>query len=765
MLCGNLLEENETQKEVFHDTQNEGLEGKLRKRIFELERANEEMLREIIRRNQVEKELREKDKETQTLAEETAMLAALGRLISSTLDINEIYEKFGREVQKLIPFTSLVVTLYNSKEDTFRVSYVCGNDPAGWRINDNIPPTGLLLERVMRSRSGLFIQPEAAERVAEDPKIASSPRPRVQSEMAVPLISKNSAIGTFHFRSTKADAYNEQDLLLAERIAQQIAGPVANAELFVATERVSEGLCQECDNAEKIIRPIGAGLAIVSKDYRVFWANDVLKKLAGPLEGRPCHAIFPHQNKSCAQCPSREIFEAGKEKVIQENMLRNGQDGPVWSEIIATPIKGPQGNIVAAMELILPISDRKRMEEALRESEEKYRNLIDEARDGIAIVQDREIKFANRFLSEITGYLIHEAIGRRFTDFIPPDELTRILPRYEKLIAGKETPALYETAIQTKDGQTKKVEINASIITYETKPALLVFIRDITERNTLQRQLNQARKLESVGQLAAGIAHEINTPMQYVGDNTRFLKDSFNEVLNLFKKYWDLSEMAQDSQEAAEFIKENKMEVDRTELEYLLEEIPRAIEQSLEGIDRVTNIVRAMKEFAHPGSKEKAPVDINKAIQNTITVARNEWKYVAEMVKDFDASLPLVPCLAGEFNQVILNLIINASHAIGDVVGEGRGGKGVITITTRHNGNCAEIRIGDTGAGIPREIQSKIFDPFFTTKEVGKGSGQGLTIAHSVIVAQHGGTIDFETEVGKGTTFIIRLPLAEGTRA
>ena len=174
----------------------------------------------------------------------------------------------------------------------------------------------------------------------------------------------------------------------------------------------------------------------------------------------------------------------------------------------------------------------------------------------------------------------------------------------------------------------------------------------------------------------------------------------------------------------------------------------------------MTKIVQAMKEFSHPGTEEKVETDLNRAIDTTITVARNEWKYVAEMLTDFDPALPPVPCLPGDFNQVILNLIVNASHAIAAVVGEGSQGKGTITVSTRHEGDWVEIRVRDTGTGIPEAIRSKIFDPFFTTKEVGKGTGQGLAIAHSVIVDKFGGTLTYETTVGKGTTFIIRLPLA-----
>ena len=195
------------------------------------------------------------------------------------------------------------------------------------------------------------------------------------------------------------------------------------------------------------------------------------------------------------------------------------------------------------------------------------------------------------------------------------------------------------------------------------------------------------------------------------------------------------------------------------DLEYLAAEIPRALDQSLEGIERVTRIVRAMKDFSHPGSTEKTPTQLNKAIESTVTVCRSEWKYVADLVTEFDPGLPAVPVLPGEFNQSILNLVVNAAHAIADVVGDGGKGKGVITLTTRRDGDWAEVRIKDSGTGIPEKAREKMFTPFFTTKGVGKGTGQGLAIARSVVVDKHGGTIHFETETGKGTTFVIRLPL------
>lgn len=282
---------------------------------------------------------------------------------------------------------------------------------------------------------------------------------------------------------------------------------------------------------------------------------------------------------------------------------------------------------------------------------------------------------------------------------------------------------------------------------------------DITARKALEDTMAQTEKLKSIGQLAAGIAHEINTPTQYVGDNTRFLQDAFQDIIHVLHTYNELFEAVKADGVSAGLIQRVAENIEAADVEYLSEEIPTAIEHTLEGVDRIAKIVRAMKEFSHPGQEDKTAIDINKTIESTITVARNEWKYVAEMVTDFDASLPLVPCLPGELNQVILNLIINAAHAIADTVAKNSIEKGLIKVTTRRLEQWAEIKISDTGSGIPEEIRHRIFDPFFTTKALGIGTGQGLAISHSVIIDKHGGRLNLETEEGKGTTFTICLPL------
>lgn len=280
---------------------------------------------------------------------------------------------------------------------------------------------------------------------------------------------------------------------------------------------------------------------------------------------------------------------------------------------------------------------------------------------------------------------------------------------------------------------------------------------NITERKNLERQLNTAQKLESVGELASGIAHEINTPIQYVGDSVRFIEEAVQDMVAILNAEAELAERCRNEGAHKDLTDRIADLEDDADIEFIVEEIPKACTRALEGTDRVAHIVRAMKNFAHPGTGEMVPVDINQALENTIVVSKNEWKYVADIVRDFDP-VPMVKCFPGDINQVLLNILVNGAHAIGEKVGNS-GEKGTITLKTRATDDDLIVSIGDTGTGIAEENISKIFDPFFTTKEVGRGTGQGLAIVHDIIVERHGGSIDMESEVGKGTEFVITLPL------
>ena len=262
-------------------------------------------------------------------------------------------------------------------------------------------------------------------------------------------------------------------------------------------------------------------------------------------------------------------------------------------------------------------------------------------------------------------------------------------------------------------------------------------------------------KMASVGQLAAGIAHEINTPMQFIGSNMDFLGEANLGISQVVQAFQEIIATA-----PAEIAQKLQSTLDGADWDYLIREIPSAIKQSKDGISRVTSIVQAMKEFSHPSPSGKKNAVINSIIEKTVLISRNEWKYVANLTTDLAADLPLIPCYADRLGQVFLNLIINAAQAIEEKLSRNpEEGKGDIRISTRVVDSSIEIRIQDTGPGIPDEICGRIFDRFFTTKEVGRGTGQGLAISHDVIAIKHGGTLTFETEEGKGTSFIVRLPV------
>jgi signal transduction histidine kinase len=309
----------------------------------------------------------------------------------------------------------------------------------------------------------------------------------------------------------------------------------------------------------------------------------------------------------------------------------------------------------------------------------------------------------------------------------------------------------------------KVLPVEVQLLAHRSENGHVTWLSMIGSDLTATMQLRQAQKMEAIGRLAAGVAHEINTPTQYVGDNTQFLKNSFQSVAKVIDAHRAVFAAARNGPVSGELLERVEQAEAESDLTYLLEQIPSAIDETLEGVDRVTKIVRAMKEFSHPGSSEKCPTNINKAIETTVTVARNEWRYVADLALDLDSQLPMAPCLAGEFNQAILNLVVNAAHAIGEVVKKQPGAKGVITVQTRRVGELVEVRIADTGAGIPASVRSRIFEPFFTTKPLGVGTGQGLAFVYSTVVQKHGGDIFFETEPGKGTTFVMRLPLTART--
>ncbi len=412
------------------------------------------------------------------------------------------------------------------------------------------------------------------------------------------------------------------------------------------------------------------------------------------------------------------------------------------------------------------IAERRRVEEALRESRYRMQAVTESLFEGILVIDaNGHIIFSNRSADTLLGdggrtrlvgahmdaiFRIRQAGGSRGFDEGPlrhVAETGRVL---------RDDDAVFEL----RDGRLLMVAFACSPLVEEgRRKGAIVSFRDIHGLKKAQQEALQASKLASVGQLAAGIAHEINTPTQYIGDNLRFLGDSFTAVTGLLARLRQIIDCPPGSlAETGEAMRRATAEAD---LDYLIDEIPKAIAQSLDGLGQVSRIVLAMKEFSHPGEREKVVADLNQAIEHTLAVSRNEWKHFAEIRLDLDAGLPKVFCLPGELNQVLLNLVVNAVHAIEAAE---RAGKGWIAIATRQRGDVVEITVEDDGIGMAEDVKERIFDPFFTTKPVGKGTGQGLSICRDVVVNKHGGRISVETEQGRGAKFTITLPVNGATQ-
>lgn len=427
-----------------------------------------------------------------------------------------------------------------------------------------------------------------------------------------------------------------------------------------------------------------------------------------------------------------------------------------WAEVYVEGQRDEDDRFVGTFGTLREISERKRNEDLekrlstqlLRATEDRVKTIIESAPLLVfSLDRDATLTFIDGRALRTLGLSSEELEGTSMFEFAK--DRSDVEEAIKRALAGE--PASIELHI----GDVCLDLRYAPVFDEQGNPngATGVGI-DITESKRLENQLVHARRMESIGHLAAGLAHEVNTPTQYIADNARFILDSFTPIAETLR-YARATFAAEGGRPAEEF----QRRWSREDVEFLLDEIPAALRQSLDGLDRVAQIVKSMKQFSHPGTRDRQLSNINEQIESTLIVSRNEWKYVATVETQLDPNLPMVNCLPAELNQVLLNIIVNASHSIGDCVAEGKYEQGKITIATRADADTVEIMIGDDACGIPKEIREKIFDPFFTTKDPGKGTGQGLALAQSVVVDHHGGQITLESEFGIGTTFVIRIPI------
>lgn len=349
--------------------------------------------------------------------------------------------------------------------------------------------------------------------------------------------------------------------------------------------------------------------------------------------------------------------------------------------------------------------------------------------------------------------------------------------RPQEVMKGRDEPAMYRdiwllvqggktwrgrmyTEISNGQVVTEDVVVSPVLEAGEKEPsAYVMLLHDVTERVSMESQLAQAQRLEAIGQLASGVAHEINTPAQYVDGNIRFLDESFNALSGVLDKIAGQARASADGRLSAADISGLLKDA---EVAYLQTEVPVAIRQTLEGIERIGNIVQSMKELTDP-VPDFVPANLNPVIESAVHAAQNEWAGIAAFDMQLDPQLPWVPCQPESINQVVISMLANAAQAIADA-GESRKVPGHVVVSTRSIGDSLQISISDDGIGMTPAVQARIFDPFFTTRPVGKGTGQSLGIAHSV-VRKHGGTITVDSTPGRGSCFRIHLPLGGSQRA
>jgi len=553
-------------------------------------------------------------------------------------------------------------------------------------------------------------------------------------------------------------SYQEDSLMTALQIGAQdylVKGQfdkhLLHKSILYAVERhnMKEALREKQQLMEKLLESIPSPVFFKDAQGRYMACNQAFSDYIGlPKKDIIGHTAFEQAPRDLA-----EIYEQKDRELIQRLGTQSYEGDVVWADgtrhnviFYKALILDQQSNPNGIVGVMLDITDRKKAEEQLQHSRQRFRAIFEASPDAM-IISDAEtgqVIDANPAFEVLTGYSVEELLFQDIDSFgiFPgfPTRMSAIHASGEGVQCRNE-----ERPLLRHDGNRLSILCSRELLTIEERSHILTIARDITEMKALEIELQHAHRMESIGRLAAGIAHEINTPIQYVNDNLEFLQETFTELL----EGMETPDAADDDG--------GKEELD---LEYLREEVPLAFRQALEGVSRVSDIVRAMKSFAHPGVEEKQSIDLNSVIESTITVARNEWKYVAEVETTFCDELPPVQCYPGDIPQTLLNLLVNAAHAIGDKV-KGTEDKGLIHISTLLEGNKAVILVRDSGTGIPQSAQPHVFEPFFTTKQVGVGTGQGLAISYNAIVKKHHGELTFETREGEGTTFRIVLPLMD----
>jgi PAS domain S-box-containing protein len=802
-------------------------------------------------RKEAKKAPKRNEDKVRQLSQENAIIAEIGRIISSTLNIDDVYERFAEKVRDLIPFDWIAINTINLKDNTVIAAYFTGVEVPDIHQGDPLPLTNSIAGEVLETRSGLLIQMKNKEEmIRQFPRLLGYFEVGFQSMISVPLISKDEVIGVLHLRSMGVD-YTEKDLELAERVGHQIAGTITNAQLYAERMHAEEALRQSEERYRTIIENIQEGYFEVDLAGKFTFVNDSEARMLGYTK----EELIGMTNRQYADEKSAKelyhlfngVYRTGEpvKRYDLELTMKDGTKG--FNEISASLIRDSEGKPIGFGGIARDVTERKRMEETLKKSEKEAKRLAQEnelvAEIGRIIsstlnveeVYDRfteevrklipfdwtSINMINRkentqigayakgvkvldthkksipLSNTITGEVMQtrssvfiqmkgrEEWVRRFplllkyfevgfrsmmsVPLISKDEVIGVLhlrsmevdyterdlglaERVGSQIAG----AIANSQLFTERRQAEEVlERNQEELIKKNKEIeegrqnLQLALEELEgaykELKATQSKILQQEKMASIGQLAAGVAHEINNPMAFISSNLGTLDKYVNRLTEFIQTQSEVIGSLHTT-EAIEGLKGKQKEL---KLDYITEDIKGLITESLDGSERVRKIVQGLKSFARVDEAEYKYADINECIESTINIVWNELKYKATLKKDY-GNLPLTKCYPQQINQVFMNLLINAGHAIES--------QGEITIKTWAEDGSIWVAISDTGHGIPKEDLNKIFEPFFTTKEVGKGTGLGLSITYE-IVQKHDGEITVESEVGKGTTFTVRLPI------
>ncbi|MDQ1289021.1 MAG: two-component system, NtrC family, sensor kinase, partial [Actinomycetota bacterium] len=565
------------------------------------------------------------------------------------------------------------------------------------------------------------------------------------------------------------------------RLRARCAGvPRPRPSVVTECPTCADGSSHESSRLALVARHTDDAIVIYGPDGRIDWVNDAFVRMSG----YPAEEVKGARRTDLVRGPFTRTPEftrlaedlAALRDASLEFVTRTKDGAPYW---VALQVRAAvqDGVVVGLVGVERDVTERRTAEERARRTLRRAESL------GIALRHEKHLLAAVlgtiphlvwwkntdlRYIGANHAYLsfrglgsIAEVVGRLETQLDTPATMGDDVAALERSVVETREPVTDATVmLSAQDGVRRKFLVSVlPHVEGEDFAGAIGIGTDVSRITDLERQLAQSSRLESIGQLAAGIAHEINTPVQYLSDNTRFVADAFGGVIDGLR---EIAGIVGDEQLDRDTLRGRLGAVlDRLDLSFVGEEVPHALASSLEGLERVGGIVRAMKDFSHPG-QGRGEMDLNRIVETTVEVTRSEWKYLAELSLDLDPQAGTVPAIEGEIKQVLLNLVVNAAQSVAERRRRTGGGDGLgrIVIRTRRTGEFVTFTVEDDGVGMDESVREHAFDPFFTTKPVGQGTGQGLSLAHETVIRRHGGRIDVVSAPDQGAAFTVHLPLA-----